>query len=594
MRLKNIAETVLQSDQIILAMGQLKPMIAIGRNCLYPLKEVALFLFLLIFHSSVIAQNPSASGIIKGYVVNVNKEPLKGVSVSNKELKTKTFTDENGAFAIKGNQSNTVIVQLDGYITKTQSVTGDAEIEIVLNEEYNAENNQDIVNILYGKEKRNNISSAISQIYGSAVENMAILANDTKLAGVLPGLMVMQNNGEPGDESSDLWVRGKRTLRGKGPVILVDGIERDMNMLDPSDIATVTVLKDAASTAQYGMRGGNGIVLITTKRGEEGKIKVTFNARGGMKQPTTTPKFLDSYDYATLYNEAMYNDNPNQTPFFNSVDLAKYMEARNGTLSDLDANLYPDVDWYNKYLKKETWQQRYSLNIDGGNRFAKYFVSAGYTKNNGLYNVDKSVNKYSTNAAMNMLTLRSNLDISVTKRFTMSLDLSGKQEERTYPGSRTDAALRVFRALYKTPPNAHPILTPNGKIAGTKDYTSNPYGLLNYQGYSLYYTRNMFATLKLKHDLDFITSGLSVLGSVAFDSYYEQTTLRNKSFKVYQISTVLNADGTRTPQYNADGSVKYIETGSDTQMGGGGDYNDTRRTLNYEGALDYIRSFGKQ
>ncbi|MBO9619929.1 MAG: TonB-dependent receptor [Niabella sp.] len=530
--------------------------------------------------------------LVRGIVTNVNNEPLKQVVVYSKEVNKKTITDDEGKFLLEAIPKGTLVVAAEGYVTQSLPVNNTPSVSIKLAEQYAKSDNTEYVNILYGRQKKETVTAAVSQINGSVFENRAILNNTNKLTGLLPGLFVMQDNGEPGSESASLFVRGKRTMRSNSPVILVDGIERSMEMLDPSDIETVTVLKDAAATAQYGLRGGNGIVLVTTKRGREGKIKINFNARSGLKSPTTTPKFLDAYDYATLYNEAMHNDNPDQTPMYNPVDLAKFLQARNGGLTGLDAYLYPNVDWYNSFLKKQTTQQRYSLNIDGGNKYAKYFVSVGYTKNNGLYKTDPSVNSYNTNTTMGLFTLRSNLDVNVNKRLTLSLDLAAKQEERTYPGDRTDAALRLFRALYKTPPNAYPVLTPDGKIAGTKDYTSNPYGLLNYQGYSLYYTRNMFATLRMKHELDFITKGLSFVGSVSFDNYYEQTTLRNKTFKVYQISTVLNADGTRSPQYNSDSSLKYIETGSNTQMGKGGSYNDTRRLLNYEAALDFKRTFG--
>ncbi|MBO9591335.1 MAG: TonB-dependent receptor [Niabella sp.] len=550
----------------------------------------ALFVCLTILKATGYSQTHTV--VVHGTVVNSNNEPLREVLVVSKEANKKTVTDNEGRFRLPASSPGTLTFSGDGYLTQSVNVHEETEITVKLNERYQAADQTEYVNILYGRQKKATVTAAISQINGSAIENRAILSNANKLTGMLPGLFVMQDNGEPGSESASMWLRGKRTLRSKGPVILVDGIERDMEMLDPSDIETITVLKDAAATAQYGMRGGNGMVLITTKRGHEGKIRVNFNARTGVKSPTTTPEFLDAYDYARLYNEAMHNDNPDQTLLYNDVDLARYLEARNGALTGLDAYLYPNIDWYNRYLKKSTTQQRYSLNIDGGNRYAKYFVSAGYTRNDGLYNVDKSINQYNTNASTRLLTLRSNLDVFVNKRFTMSLDLSGKQEERTFPGDRTDAALRVFRALYKTPPNAHPILTPDGTLAGTKDYASNPYGLLNYQGYSLYYTRNMFATLKLNHELDFITKGLRVSGSVSFDSYYEQTTNRSKSFKVYQITTVLNADGTRTPQYNSNNTLKYIETGSNTQMGTGGSYNNNRRLLNYEASLNYDRSFG--
>ncbi|WP_341835689.1 TonB-dependent receptor [Chitinophaga pollutisoli] len=437
-----------------------------------------------------------------------------------------------------------------------------------------------------GKQLLQEVTGSFSQIRGASVENVPVINNENRFQGLLSGLFVMQNNGEPGDESATFQMRGKRTFRTNSPVILIDGFERSMDFLDPNEIESITVLKDAAATAQYGLRGGNGIILVTTKRGQEGKIKITFNARAGVKAPTTKPNLLNSYDYATLYNEALTNDG--NAPRYSESDLEKYKNASMGIYaSDMDRYLYPDINWYDQYMNKSTWQQRYSASVEGGNKNARYFLSAGYTGNSGLYKVDKSANTYNTNADFNMITLRSNIDVNVNKRFGISLDISGRQEQRTYPGARGDAALRVFRSLYKTPPNAFPVFTPDGKLGGTKDWSANPYGLLNRQGYSLYYVRSMFATLRAKHELDFITPGLSVQGTVAFDSWYDMVTNRSKGFKVFDL---------RQPsgdvEYNPDGSIKYVETGSDSQMSSGVEYPSTRRILNYEGALNYQRTFG--
>ncbi|WP_298717863.1 SusC/RagA family TonB-linked outer membrane protein, partial [Chitinophaga sp.] len=437
-----------------------------------------------------------------------------------------------------------------------------------------------------GKQLLQEVTGSFSQIKGPSVENVPVINNENRFQGLLAGLFVMQNNGEPGDEGATFQMRGKRTFRTNSPVILVDGFERSMDFLDPNEIESITVLKDAAATAQYGLRGGNGIILVTTKRGQEGQIKITFNARAGIKAPTTKPTLLNSYNYATLYNEALTNDG--NAPRYSESDLEKYRNASMGIYeSDMDRYLYPDINWYDQYMNNSTWQQRYSASVEGGNKNARYFLSAGYTGNSGLYKVDKSANTYNTNADFNMITLRSNIDVNVNKRFALSLDISGRQEQRTYPGARGDAALRVFRALYKTPPNAFPVFTPDGKLGGTKDWSANPYGLLNRQGYSLYYVRSMFATLRAKHELDFITPGLSVQGTVAFDSWYDMVTNRSKGFKVFDL---------RQPggdvEYNPDGSIKYVETGSDSQMSSGVEYPSTRRILNYEGALNYQRTFG--
>lgn len=444
-----------------------------------------------------------------------------------------------------------------------------------------------IIHTFMGRQLSSEVTSGISQMSGAAVMNVPIINNLNRMQGRLAGLFVMQNNGEPGDEGASLQMRGKRTFRTNTPVILVDGFERSMDLLDPNEIESITLLKDAASTAQYGLRGGNGIILVTTKRGKEGNIRISFNARTGVKTPTTQPRLLNSFQYATLYNEALVNDG-NQ-PRYSAADLDKYQQASRGIYeTEMDRYLYPDINWYDEYVNQHTWQQRYSVDVQGGNKTARYFVSAGYTSNSGLYNVDKAANTYNTNADFGLITLRSNIDVDVNKRFSLQLDLSGRQEQRTFPGSRSESSLRVFRSLYKTPPNAFPVFTPDGYLGGTKDFTGNPYGLLNKQGYSLYYVRNMYATLRARHELDFITPGLYLRGSVGFDSWYDMVTNRSKSFKVFDL---------RQPngnvEYKPDGTIRYVETGSDTQMSSGVEYPSTRRTLNADASLNYERIFGK-
>ncbi len=523
---------------------------------------------------------------IYGVVTASNSEPLFGVLVKVKGSNSKALTQKDGTFSLKAGTGAVLQFSLLGYLPIEQKFNGETILSVIMTEEYAQKEIKDYFNVYSGKQKMNEATGAFSQLKGEKVNNVPIINNRNKLQGLLSGLFVMQNNGEPGDEGASLWMRGKRTFRSNTPVVLIDGFERSLDLLDPNEIETITVLKDAAATAQYGLRGGNGIVQVTTKRGDEGNIKVNFTASGGIKAPTTSPKLLNSLQYATLYNEALTNDG---APLkYSDTDLAKYGNSVKGIYTDpLDKYLYPNINWYDQYVKPYTWQQRYNLNVNGGNKFAKYFVSAGYTSNSGLYNVDKGANTYNTNTNMNMVTIRSNVDINVSKRFTISLDLSGRQEQRTYPGTRTDNSLNLFRAFYKTPALAFPVLTPDGNLAGTKDYTGNPYGLLNNSGYSLYDVRSMYATLKLRHDLDFITKGLGINASVAFDSWFDQTTYRNKSFKVYDLRS---ADG--TVKYDAKGKIIYTQTGSDTQMSTGFDYPTTRRIFDSEMSLDYVRSFG--
>lgn len=447
--------------------------------------------------------------------------------------------------------------------------------------------------LLYRNVNADYTTVAFSQIDGESLETRGVINNKARLTGMLSGLLLRQTDGEPGEENVISLIRGKRTFRSTEPVVLIDGIARPMEMIDPNEIKSITVLKDAAATARYGLRGGNGIIQVTTNRGRESKIRVKLHVRGGIKMPTTKPDLLDSYDYANLYNEAMINDGAS-TGKYDETYLQKYLNARNNSYENaLDPYLYPSVNWYDDFTKKQTWQQRYSLSLDGGNKFARFFISAAYTNNSGMYNVDKQANTYNTNSGQNTMSIRSNVDINITKKFLVSLDIAGRQIEHNYPGSYDGADTRVFRSLYNTPPNAYPVFqrdtanTGKQMLGGTKDYPNNAYGLLNRSGYSSRYMRRIDATLTASHDLDFITKGLRIKSFFSFDNYYEMFTKRNKNFEVYAISQ----DANGLPVYKADGSLSYIKTGSDSQMGKGGDYTGTQRNTEFQIGLDYGRTF---
>ncbi len=549
-------------------------------------------------NSKPVTSNPS--GIqISGKVVNNDGDPIEGAIVKEKGPETEVKTDENGLFSINlSDEKATLIFSAAGYFGYETIINAEKQtsLEIRLAKDINRFGTRDQAYNLFASQKKDLTTMSYSQLYGDKVENMGVVNNQNRLAGQLAGLFVMQTNGEPGDEAASMLIRGRRTFRSNNPIVLVDGYERSMNLLDPNEIESVTVLKDAAATARYGLRGSNGIIQVTTRRGNEGKVKVTANIRGGFKQPTTEPDLLDSYDYATLYNEAQLNDNPGATPRFTETHLQKYMNARNGTIENPnDPYLYPNINWYDQSTKDKTWQQRYSVSLSGGNQYAKFFVSGGYLENSGIYNTDENANSYGTNAEQDLMTIRSNVDINVNKRFNISLDLNGRQEQRRWPGlngSSTD----IFRALINTPPNAFPVFqkdidsaTGLQMLGGTKDYTKNPYGMLNRSGYTLSVIRFMAATLKMNYELDFITKGLSIRGEVAFDSDYQMYTTRNKGFSVYGV----DVDANGQPKYEEGAKNYYIKTGTDGQMDPNkGTYGDTNRKLNFRAGLSYSRSFG--
>lgn len=387
------------------------------------------------------------------------------------------------------------------------------------------------------RQSKDLITSSISQIDGVKVENIPGANRMNSIAGLLTGFVNIQDNGSPGWENNSMYIRGLRTLDASNqPLIIVNGFYRpNAGYINPYDIESITVLKDAASTASFGLRGGNGVILITTKKGRRQPLKISVNTSFGYLQPTKLPAVANSFDYATLYNEALINDG----------GVAKYDQAaldayKNGD----DLFNYPNNNWLKKFYKKDTFYQTYNLNLRGGSDQVLYYVSAGLTKNSGSLHVDDTVNTYNTNLDHQAIDFRGNMDIKVTPLMNLSIDVATKISQWNLPGTLNDQ--EIMARLVRIPPNAFPIFNEDGSLGGTAQYTENPYGMINYSGYSINKTRNLYSTLYLDHKLDFIIKNLTAYASVSFDNYYDQSITRNKGYFVYE-GNIDNPHGTGKP-----------------------------------------------
>ncbi len=519
------------------------------------------------FDASANIRNPNVENIsldLTGKVISANGLPLFDVTITVKGMPITTLSDEKGQFKLTAVPENSVLVFSKTDYETVEVMPGNMpEILVTLT-------TVKYVNLLWARQKKDYVTEAVSSISGDELKNLPGINRNNVLGGRLAGLTVQQSNGEPGLESSSLYVRGLRTLGGakQTPYILVDGYWRnDANYINPIDIESITVLKDAASTAMYGLRGSNGVVLISTKRGKDEPIKVSLDAKYGLQSPTRIPKYLDSYNYAYLYNEAQRN--AGGTDKYDASALEAYK-------SQTDPYHFPNVDWGKEFLEKFSTQQDYNLSIRGGNKSLRYYASAGYVNNTGLYNVDPAANAYNTNSDFKVFRLRSNIDIMVTDKLEVSMEIGGRQEKRNYPGLMSNSASRIFTVLYQLPPNIFPVFNEDKSLAGNAQYTNNPYGLLNSSGYSIYNVRNTDAAFKMKYDMDYLAKGLSARGAVSFDSYFEQTINRNKGFVVYE-GDISNERGVKNPATQQNGNS----------------VGDNQRIFDIQFGFDYDRTLGK-
>ena len=509
-------------------------------------KNIYLFGLSLIF--SLNFANAQELLKIAGKVVNDKGYPLNDVSVSVQNKTKKTTTYINGNFNINAQKGDVLYFSHPEF----SPVEYDIDFETdSLSINLKPISNEQIYNIAYGKRAKSQLTGAFSQIKSKDLERSPVATLDNAIQGRVTGVTVEHLTGaEPGFESTDIFIRGLGTFgNGKQPLIIVDNIERDFRQLNPEEIETFTVLKDAAATAAYGMRAANGVILVTTKRGYEGKTQISLNAQVGVQQPTRLPEYLGSSEYIKFRNIAMRNDGliiPD-SPLFNP-------DMYNGLH---DPYTYADTDWYNQFLNITAPIQKYDLSVRGGTKEVKYYVLFGVTDQQGLYKYSNINPGYNTNISFTRYNLRSNIDINLNKNLSMSVDLAGRIESRNMPNS---SASSIFQALANMSPTI-PVFNRDNSIAGNSDYQYNPYGMISKTGYRVQNKRFLQGNIGADYKLDFLLKGLSVNGLFAFDSYKLYGRSKNQTYAVFQENVEDNFDN----EENVIGSkYSYSSFGKDT------------------------------
>jgi TonB-linked SusC/RagA family outer membrane protein len=413
-------------------------------------------------------------------------------------------------------------------------------------------------------------TAAVSVIEGSDIEIHATDNLSNALGGLLTGLSAQQMGGVPGSDGSNLWLRGYRTLSGgySQPLILIDNAPGDYSFLDPNEIQTIEVLKDAAATAIYGQRGANGVILVTTKRGKAGKMSIKLNTQTGFQELVGLPTFLNSYEYGKLFNEAKFNEG-SKTPFYDDATLAKYKDQTGN-------NIYtnPSVDFIGQFLKPSAPIQRYSLSISGGSNFAKYDIFLGIMDQQGFYKYAVEDPKYSTNASSTRYNMRTNLDIQINNNLNILFNLSGQltRNKAPYVGNTT-----IWTTIMHELPNSYPIFTPSGNLGGTSTKFNNPVGLMSRSGYQEVNNRNVQAMLEANQKLDFFTPGLSATLSAAYSGFNTYGYQKQQSFAVYSV----------------DANLVETKYGLDKPLSDGTDLsNDMNYNTSLWGSINYDRTFG--
>lgn len=444
-----------------------------------------------------------------------NNEPLSGVNVYLKDRPgVGTASDVDGKFSIKASKGDIIIFAYLGYDNLEYPVTKEESNLIIKMTTSSVQLEEAVITAMGSKQRRISVVGAVSSVDIKDLQVPSTSINNI-LGGRVPGVISLQSSGEPGKNISEFWVRGMSTFgANSSALVLIDGLEGDLSRIEPADIESFSVLKDASATAVYGVRGANGVVLVTTKRGTVDRLRITARANLTVSTLKRLPEYLGAYDYARLANEARVVSGaaPLYSPM--EMDLIQYQ---------LDPDLYPNVNWQNEILNKTSLQQTYYINAQGGGSIARYFISLGMSNEGAAYKQDES-SKYRAGSGYNTYNYRSNLDVNVTKTTQVYLGIDGSLTSKKEPGmANTDY---LWYAQSSLTPLTIPTMYSNGMLPayGTGSQYS-PYVMLNHTGMSTKETYSNMVTLALTQDFSPILKGLKVKiqGALNNKSYYDET-----------------------------------------------------------------------
>lgn len=507
--------------------------------------------------------------------------PIIGATVMVKGTRTGVVTDLDGRFTLKVPTGATIVVSFIGYEDKVIPFKGESKLEIQLDE--NVHTLDEVQVIAYGTAKKVTITGAISSMNTEDILKTPSGSISNALAGKVTGLSSVQSSGQPGADDAKLYVRGVGSLNEglSSPLVLVDGVERSFSQLDPNEVENITILKDASATAVFGVRGANGVILVTTKRGQEGKARMSFSTSYAMQFPTRIPEFANSYEYASVYNDAQRSSGIAEENLAFSPDKLEAFRTRSNLMA------YPDVDWTDFLIKKSALQTQHNFTISGGAKAVRYFASLGVFTQDGLLETYET--DYDSNYQYERYNYRVNLDIDVTKTTTMKINIGGILNDQQSPNCTNGSSTLpfLFREIYEAPPFAgagivdgkriktDPSIIPAG-MGSLTDPLETFYG----KGYktSLGNTLNFDFTLEQK--LDFVTKGLKLALKGAYNSGITQTKTRGSG----------NGD-LYEAKINADGTVDLKKTHEKSALGYGVEYIKSRDWY-VEAALNYQRNFG--
>jgi TonB-linked SusC/RagA family outer membrane protein len=551
-----------------------------------------LFAIALLFSiTTAFAQEGQSGTQVKGLVLDDIGETVVGVTVIEKGTSNGTITDANGNFTIFTNsEAPTLVLSFIGMVSREIKVTDPSEM-LVVRMETNAIEMDEVVVVGYGVQEKESLLSAIDQVSGENIEKMGASNISAALSGLSPGLLSITTSGQPGDDQNDLYIRGRSSINNDKALVVVDGIkiEGGFDFMDPEEISSISILKDAAATAVYGVEGANGVVIVTTKRGRKGRARVSFNSDYTIKQPTSELELLGSYDAHNLYNIAARNDN--QYSKLTSEEALQHYQDQDMPY------IYPDVNWYDESVREFAFASRNNISITGGSDLVNYFATVGHAYEGDAFKKGDFDMPYNSQNNFQKLTYRTNLDFNISPTTTFSTDFAGRFEEKNESGDQAQIINNMFEYpswgspkyypadILEQYPDPNPFAPPPGDIrfASNAEFpnTDNPYESLYGDGVETIRRNVLTANFVLKQQLDFITEGLSASGRYNMSSNYSYDQSVNYRAQLYNLSP----DSTWTNLSSNENVQQKAQLGDQSA-------NSKSDRYYYNVQLNYKRSFG--
>ncbi|ASB48791.1 SusC/RagA family TonB-linked outer membrane protein [Alkalitalea saponilacus] len=538
---------------------------------------------------------------VQGTVVDSRNEPLPGVAIYLRDnTSVGTITDIDGRFTLRLDGENTVVVvSFIGMRTRTLDIAGMTQVNIVMEDEVTVFD--EVIIVGFGQQRKESVVGAISQTDSRTLERTGGVSSlGQALTGNLPGVVTMSSSGRPGEEHPDIVIRGVSSWNNSEPLVLVDGVERPMSSVDINSVASISVLKDASATAVFGVRGANGVILITTKRGQEGRASIDVNFTTTLKTHSKLPKLMDSYDALMLRNRVIEHELAYRPEAWSYYQPQAIIDKYRWPANQEEFERYPNVDWVDELLKKYATSYNANVNVSGGSKFAKYFVGLDYTHEGDLYKSFENNRGYETGFGFDRLNVRSNLDFSLTNTTTLRMNLSGSHGV-TKGTNFFEWENLVWAAFYGIAPDAFRPKYSDGSFGyyhpSPTHSTTNSMMDLSVNGVG-YTTNNRVNTdFTLEQDLGFFLEGLSVQGKFVLDNSFREINRGINDRDDWEAEPMkwidpetgieyTNVTVDRNNRFDYQNNIAWFTTP------GSVDNNQTFRRMNYSAQINYNNTFG--